>query len=67
MINSRLLLPFILLGTSIFAQNQFELKVYELEENATGGEKVVVTKREFVDDKWIKNVKTYPINEYYKD
>jgi hypothetical protein len=41
MINSRLLLPFILLGTSIFAQNQFELKVYELEEDATGGEKVL--------------------------
>ncbi|GAA5085179.1 hypothetical protein GCM10023210_05740 [Chryseobacterium ginsengisoli] len=42
-------------------------KVYELEEDAMGGEKVVVTKREFIDDKWIQNVKTYPINEYYKD
>lgn len=42
-------------------------KVYELEEDATGGEKVVVTKREFINDKWIKNVKTYPIKEYYKD
>lgn len=42
-------------------------KVYELEEDATGGEKVVVTKREFINDKWIQNVKTYPINEYYKD
>ncbi|GAA4163099.1 hypothetical protein GCM10022217_31680 [Chryseobacterium ginsenosidimutans] len=42
-------------------------KVYELEEDATGGENVVVTKREFINDKWIQNVKTYPINEYYKD
>ncbi|SEM08684.1 hypothetical protein SAMN05421856_10121 [Chryseobacterium taichungense] len=42
-------------------------KVYELEEDATGGEKVVVTKREFINDKWIQNVKTYPIKEYYKD
>lgn len=42
-------------------------KVYELEEDATGGEKVKVTKREFIDDKWITNVKTYPINEYYKE
>lgn len=42
-------------------------KVYELEEDATGGEKVIVTKREFSDDKWMTNVKTYPITEYYKD
>ncbi|MDQ0593237.1 hypothetical protein QFZ37_001606 [Chryseobacterium ginsenosidimutans] len=42
-------------------------KVYELEEDATGGEKVIVTKREFIDDKWITNIKTYPINEYYKN
>ncbi|SDI72453.1 hypothetical protein SAMN05421846_112103 [Chryseobacterium taeanense] len=42
-------------------------KVYELEEDATGGEKVKVTKREFINDKWITNVKTYPINEYYKE
>ena len=42
-------------------------KVYELEEAATGGEKVIVTKSEFINDKWIKNVKTYPINVYYKD
>lgn len=42
-------------------------KVYELEEDATGGEKVKVTKREFIDDKWATNVKTYPINDYYKE
>jgi hypothetical protein len=42
-------------------------KIYELEEDATGGEKVIVTKREFINNKWKKNVKTYPINEYYKD
>ncbi|WP_228404644.1 hypothetical protein [Chryseobacterium wanjuense] len=42
-------------------------KVYELEEDATGGEKVVVTKKEFIDDKWITNIKEYPINEYYKE
>jgi hypothetical protein len=42
-------------------------KVYELEEDATADEKVIVTKREFIDDKWITNTKTYPINEYYKD
>ncbi|WP_312901830.1 FG-GAP repeat protein [Chryseobacterium taichungense] len=42
-------------------------KVYELEEDATGGETVKVTKKEFIDDKWITNVKTYPINEYYKE
>lgn len=42
-------------------------KVYELEEDATGGEKVKVTKKEFINDKWITNIKTYPINEYYKE
>ncbi|WP_415328319.1 XAC2610-related protein [Chryseobacterium sp. MMS23-Vi53] len=42
-------------------------KVYELEEDATGGEKVKVTKREFIDDKWITNTKEYPVNEYYKE
>jgi len=42
-------------------------KVYELEEDATGGETVKVTKKEFIDDKWITNIKTYPISEYYKE
>ena len=42
-------------------------KVYELEEDATGGEKVKVTRKEFIDDKWTTHIKTYPINEYYKD
>jgi hypothetical protein len=42
-------------------------KVYELEEDATGGEKVKVTRKEFIDDKWTTHIKIYPINEYYKD
>ena len=42
-------------------------KVYELEEDATSGEKVKVIRKEFIDDKWTTNIKTYPINEYYKD
>ncbi|SIQ48792.1 hypothetical protein SAMN05880574_11422 [Chryseobacterium sp. RU37D] len=42
-------------------------KVYELEEDARGGEKVIVTRKEFIDDKWITNTKIYPINEYYKE
>jgi hypothetical protein len=42
-------------------------KVYELEEDATGGETVKVTKKEFIDDKWTTNIKTYPISEYYKE
>lgn len=44
------------------------LKVYELEEDATGGdERVKVTKRELENDKWTANIKDYPISEYYKD
>jgi hypothetical protein len=42
-------------------------KVYELEEDATGGETVKVIKKEFIDDKWITNTKTYPTSEYYKE
>ncbi|MCS3870806.1 hypothetical protein J3D55_003722 [Chryseobacterium ginsenosidimutans] len=42
-------------------------KVYELEEDATAEGKVIVTKREFIDDEWTTNIKTYPVNEYYKD
>ncbi|KMQ69531.1 hypothetical protein ACM39_00225 [Chryseobacterium sp. FH2] len=42
------------------------VKVYEVEEDATGGEKVKVTTKEFIDDKWITNIKTYPTDEYYK-
>jgi len=42
-------------------------KVYELEEDATGGKRVVVTKREFIDDKWKTTTKDYPINVYYKE
>lgn len=42
-------------------------KVYELEEDATGGDKVKVTKKEFINDKWTTNIKTYPTSEYYKE
>lgn len=42
-------------------------KVYELEEDAMGGEKVKVTKKEFINDKWITNIKEYRIQEYYKE
>lgn len=42
-------------------------KVYELEEDATGGERVKVTKKEFIDDKSITHIKEYPIQEYYKE
>ncbi|ALR30894.1 hypothetical protein ATE47_10285 [Chryseobacterium sp. IHB B 17019] len=42
-------------------------KVYELEEDATGGETVKVTKKEFIDDKWTTNIKEYPIDVYYKE
>lgn len=51
---------------SVFSQRGL-FKVYELEEDATGGEKVKVTRKEFIDDKWTTHIKTYPINEYYKD
>lgn len=43
-------------------------KVYELEEDATGGdEHVRVTKREKVKNKWIVKTKRYPIKQYYKE
>lgn len=42
-------------------------KVYELEEDATGGERVKVTRKEFINDKWITSIKEYPIKEYYKE
>jgi hypothetical protein len=42
------------------------VKVYEVEEDATNGERVKVTTKEFKDDKWIMNSKDYPIDEYYK-
>jgi len=42
-------------------------KVYELEEDATGDDKVKVTKKEFINDQWITNIKVYPISEYYKE
>ncbi|WP_326982748.1 hypothetical protein VUJ46_21750 [Chryseobacterium sp. MYb264] len=42
------------------------LRVFEVEEDASGGEKVKVTKKELINHKWIKTVKNYPIEEYYK-
>jgi len=43
------------------------VKVDELEEDATGGDNVTVTKRELINSQWKKIIKTYPIKEYYKD
>lgn len=43
------------------------VKVDELEEDATGGDTVTVTKRELINSQWKKTVKTYPLKEYYKD
>lgn len=43
------------------------VKVYELEEDATGGDNVTVTRSELFNSQWKKTVKTYPIKEYYKD
>ena len=42
-------------------------KVYELEEDAQGGEFVTVTTRNFVNNKWVSKAKKYKINDYYKD
>lgn len=42
-------------------------KVYELEEDAQGGEFVTVTTRNFINNKWISKSKKYKINDYYKD
>lgn len=44
------------------------LKVYELEEDATGGDETVkVTKGELKNNKWVAKTTKYPINQYYKD
>lgn len=43
------------------------VKVDELEEDATGGDNVTVTKSKLTNNKWNKTIKTYPIKEYYKD
>ncbi|MBT2620483.1 hypothetical protein [Chryseobacterium sp. ISL-6] len=43
-------------------------KVYELEEDAMGGEEFVkVTKRQKINNKWIVKSKKYPIKQYYKE
>lgn len=47
--------------------NKGLVKVYDFEEDATGGEKVKVTKKRLKDNKWITSIKYYPINEYYKN
>ncbi|SHM26210.1 XAC2610-related protein [Chryseobacterium polytrichastri] len=44
------------------------LKVYEMEEDATGGDATVkVTKRELKNNKWVAKTTKYPIKEYYKE
>ena len=43
-------------------------KVYEMEEDATGGgEFVTVTIRNFINNKWDSKVKKYKIDDYYKN
>lgn len=44
------------------------IKVYELEEDAMGGDETVkVTKSELKNNKWVIKTKKYPIKEYYKE
>jgi hypothetical protein len=42
-------------------------KVYEFEEDATGGEFVIVTTRKLTRNKWISKSKKYKIADYYKN
>jgi hypothetical protein len=50
-----------------FRDNEL-IKTYELEEDATGGnELVIVTERELINGTWKSEVKKYNIEEYYKD
>jgi len=43
-------------------------KVYEMEEDATGGgEFVKVTTRNLINNKWVSKVKKYKTDDYYKD
>ncbi|MPS72893.1 MAG: hypothetical protein E2590_07005 [Chryseobacterium sp.] len=42
-------------------------KVYELEEDAMGGEYVTVTTRNLINNKWTSRSKKYKIKDYYKD
>ena len=42
-------------------------KVYEFEEDATGGESVKVITRNLVKGKWQTKTKTYKIKDYYKE
>lgn len=42
-------------------------KVYELEEDAQGGEFVKVTTRNLIKNKWVNKTKKYKMDDYYKD
>lgn len=42
-------------------------KVYELEEDAQGGEFVKVTTRNLIKNKWVSKTKKYKMDDYYKD
>lgn len=42
-------------------------KVYELEEDAQGGEFVKVTTRNLIKNKWVSKIKKYKMDDYYKD
>lgn len=43
------------------------VNVYQLEEDAQGGETVVVTEKNLVNGKWITKKKKYKIEDYYKN
>jgi len=42
-------------------------KVYEMEEDAQGGEFVKVTTRNLINNKWVSTAKKYKIDDYYKN
>ncbi len=42
------------------------VKVFELEEDAQGGEFVIVTTRELINDKWISKEEIFKLDDYYK-
>lgn len=40
--------------------------VHEITEDASGAEKVIVTERTLKNNRWVKKVKTYKLEDYYK-
>lgn len=43
------------------------VKVYELEEDATKGDMVIVTTKELINNKWTTTIKKYKQSDYYKE